>query len=264
MHGCFLGPALRATLATALALTACEPPPPRVMPEEPRIAANRYLALVVQPFEPGSGAFDELWGRGKSAAAAAATGASAGLQCLGEAGRSVAGSSAFIAGAVVLFCLALVPVGAVVGAVAGASASDSIEEIETATLALRTTLQAADPAQGIRRAVTDALQVRGIPVEPANGSGDAQHILELSVSSFDLLVIGRIDAEAAIVLNVQADLRYRDGTARSPPMSYGFISAPVEYLDLARDDAELLARMIEEAYVRTAGLIVDDLCATSE
>jgi hypothetical protein len=69
------------------------------------------------------------------------------LQCLGEAGRSVAGSSAFIVGAAVLFCLALVPVGAVAGAVAGASAGGSIDEIETATLSLRTTLQAADPAQ---------------------------------------------------------------------------------------------------------------------
>jgi hypothetical protein len=41
----------------------------------------------------------------------------------------------------------LVPVGAVAGAVAGASAGGSIDEIETATLSLRTTLQAADPAQ---------------------------------------------------------------------------------------------------------------------
>jgi hypothetical protein len=68
--------------------------------------------------------------------------------------------------------------------------------------------------------------VQGITVEPANGSDGAEHILEVSVSSFDLLVIGRIDAEAAIVLNVQADLKYHDRTTRSPPMSYGFIGAP--------------------------------------
>jgi hypothetical protein len=265
MKGRLSDTALRTMLATALALGGCESPPPSVMAGGSRLKASEPLALVVQPFDPGSGAFDEPLGRGESAAVGAATGSRAGLACLEELGRGTSdGPGAAIITAVgVLFCLALVPVGAAVGAVAGASAADSVDDIEKATLALRTALESADPAEGIGRTTTNALHARGVTVEPAEEPGGAEHTLTMSVSSFDLLVIGRIDAEAAVVLNVQADLKDRNGTTRSPPMSYGFIGEPVDYLDLARDDAELLTRMIEKAYVRTAELIVDDLYPVS-
>jgi hypothetical protein len=204
----------------------------------------------------------------KGAASGAAHGAGVGAGGVG--GGCVEG---LFSGILFLACLALMPVGAITGAIVGASGAHSESEVTRATEALRDAILMAEPDAEIQKALRGRLDEHSdqryqfryfyeyddelTTAELASQGIDA--VLWLEAMSPDLEVYGMIDPDAAVVLAVRGTL---EGTARkdiSPSITWAYRSKRRDYFKLADNDARLLREAIKRSYDEISKLIVADL-----
>jgi hypothetical protein len=172
-----------------------------------------------------------------------------------------------------MFCIALLPVGAVTGAIVGAGAAHSEESVEQATRSLKSALAEAQPVAGVERAI----------IEEMRGIGDSRYqvhamsksekglsnqeltkhgidaVLEVKVSHLDLAVFGKLDPDASISLTVRASLHGTNNGTISAPLTWTYLGDRHDYFDLAADDGRLLRDLVGQSYEKIGKMIVTDL-----
>ncbi len=165
------------------------------------------------------------------------------------------------------------PVAAVIGAIVGAGARHSEEEVTDATAALKKALAEAAPDVGLRNAIVDRVvaasggryRIRALSAQETRLADEdlaglgIDTILQLEVSRIDLAVFGRIDPDAAIALTVRAGLHATTGGLAHTPASWTYIGDRHNYFKLAADNAGLLRDLMNRSYEEISAFIVADL-----
>lgn len=173
-----------------------------------------------------------------------------------------------------VFCIPMLPVVALGGAVGGALVGHSEEEVLETTATLKNALQAALPDQGVELGLIDELQnmgggrykVRQLTKSQAKASHKdlagqgIDAVFELQETRLDLVISGgEIEPNVALNLSVRATIVTTTDGAKSPTWMWNVRGAPHNYFDFAANDALLLRRSADTAYSEVAQLIVTDL-----
>jgi len=264
----FSGQYAAATMIVIAVLQACAGQ--NLPPIDTGMRADQYESIAIRaiPYKPNVA-------RIRSPVEGAGEGASAGAEAgtIGWLGACGIGSG----GILLLACLVVTPVATVTGAIAGAAASHSPEEVTSATTALKNVFEEATPAVGLTRAVARSLQETRSKMRQSRILSSSETsltdpellrlgfdaVLEVEIIQFDLAVYGQFDPEAAVNIVVRADLRETAGRSTSIPLSWTYEGNRQSYFELAKDNARLLRKTFNRSYDETAALIVGDLFFTS-
>jgi hypothetical protein len=190
------------------------------------------------------------------------------------------GTAAFLGGCAVgsggillLFCIALTPVATITGAMVGAGASHSVEEVTSATASLKDALKKVAPAKALELALVKSLRsterasydVRALSKSEAKLTNNDlaklgfDAVVDVKVSNLDLAVFGRIDPDASVTCTATVTVHDTVNRSASLPLSWTYQSNRYGYFDLAKKDARLLRRVFDESYEKIVAMIVNDL-----
>jgi len=174
----------------------------------------------------------------------------------------------------IVFSPVIALVGATVGAGVGGGMSHSDEEVVDATASLKNLMIGENPDKILAEAVSAHLQearsrhynVHTLSedeltlsnAELAEKGIDA--VLELEVTSLEVIVPpNSIDPDAQYFLGTRSRLIDTRSDVTSLAQSWIFASSPYDYFELAAEDAQRLAQLIEQSYSEISDLIVSDL-----
>ena len=199
-----------------------------------------------------------------SRAEAAGYGASEGFQ-----GAALGCNATDAVGAI--FCIGILPIGMVAGAIVRGAQARSEKEVVEATAALKAALGGARADVGVSKALLEHLSpavfrdVRLLKDDEGPLSMDEiaelglDAVIEIELSRLDLVVFGKIDPDAAIILTSKVRVKRTTNGDAGPPYSVTFLGRRHNYFALAANDAALLRRRLAVAYDELAGFIVADV-----
>jgi hypothetical protein len=246
--------ALLFALAPACTPVQYLPPSPAVRAEIDRVAvAATDEASRVAPAAPVRGS-----GSGAAAGFGQGVATSIGEGCRGSGSGCALG-------------LLLAPVFGFFGAIYGAAAAHSGAEVDVAEAGYHSAMAEIELTERLADKIVEIGGNRGgrdfhraaaaDAGDPAwgQGRGDADTILEATVTDLTLLADGSIDPDVSLVMGVRGRLVRAGDKAELYRRSWAYISEAHDYLEFAAADARLLKREVDRAVDRFAATIVDDL-----